>query len=291
VALVPQATQVGNRLQHDFMNYRDAELLNGSIDKLGDSLLRNRMLEEQKLERGDAKNFREQQLGIEQQRVDGQTKLREQMLQSEQGKKAIADLHGAYEQISKDYQAGVIDKTEANRRAKSIVDHLKMGTDVVLKASPFAQMLESDGDLFSDKLGKPAPSLTPGKIGNRDVMIGPGGSVHYVDEFSPADKLEIEDANRNLSAIESRARELAKNPDPAEARALVMQRTRLESKKNGILSRYKNEDAPAKPSTAAAAPQKADLSATRAEAQAAIKAGKDPAAVRKRFKDMTGEDL
>lgn len=96
------------------------------------------------------------------------------------------------------------------------------------------------------KLEKVAPTLTPGKVGERDVVISPGGAIHYTDNFSPVDKAELGSLNKTLLDIDREARKLASEPNPERARALNAQRLDAEAKKEDLVSKYSNPAAGAK---------------------------------------------
>lgn len=96
------------------------------------------------------------------------------------------------------------------------------------------------------KLEKATPTLTPGKVGDRDVVISPGGAVHYTDNFSPVDKAELGNLNKTLLDIDREARKLASEPDPERARALNAQRFDAEAKKEALVSKYSSSAKPPK---------------------------------------------
>lgn len=309
------------------MTYKDAELLNSSINRLGETLLNNRMLDDRKAEAAARDNLGQQQLSIEQQRMeattkdaDAQTKLREQMLQTDQGKTAMANLQGAYEQITKDYQAGVISKDEANRRAKSVINQVKMGSDLLLKASPFAALLDSEGELFSDN-SKPSKDAKEVVIGGRRFAQTAEGALMPLDRdpSRPFSRTVVDPTDPNARVTQRMTAEeyildAAIRKEAAAQKALEgftpetkgwfntdEQTARNAAKKKALQDALDQATARrealqggksgAPVGDRAAAANKPDMNAIRAEAQAAIKAGKDPAAVRKRFKELTGEDL
>jgi hypothetical protein len=275
----------------DFMNYRDAELLNGSINHLGETLLHSRMLEQQKQareeDRSDTNNFRTKQIDLEQQRLDA-TNRNVSELSAERQKtsgqrvwKDTVDMFGGW------VKDGIMPPDVAQNSLRQAYEKMPDAQKQFIADHPATQAILNDEPIW-EKPNKPAPALTPSKIGKRDLMIGPGGSVHYTDEFAPADKLEVEDLNDRLREIDRRTRELAKTPDPAEARALLAQQKVLTTRKNSILEKYKTQGAGA---TQPDEDSQTDSAALIQQAKDAIARGADPEKVKARLKQKYGLDL
>jgi ribosomal protein S20 len=287
------------------MQRQDIELLNTSLDRLGDSLLRERMMKEQKSARADESAFRERQFGLDERRVSASesqaseaAEMKKMLMENQQSQQALANLQQAYQSIAKDYDSGVIDQPEANRRAKALVDKIKLGTDALLQASPFAAMLQSDGELFQAKSAR--PSATEVTIGGKRFAQTAQGALHPLDREPPrpftrssrdpdnpdttiTERLTADEYNQVRS--KQQAKELQKEYD------LLLAKYR-EGDRSGSQRMIEIKAALRKLSgepTQTAAPSKFDSLLD--EARKALARGASRDAVAKRFKELTGQDL
>jgi ribosomal protein S20 len=301
------------------MKYQDVQMVTSSLDKLGDSLLRNRMMQDQQKARGEDREFKEKEFGLREREVTGRDedrtenrKLREQVMASQQSQQALGQLQSAYDSIARDYDRGVIDRAEANRRAKALVDQIKSAPEMLLSASPFASMLDAEGDLFQDKPGKPAPELTPSNLEGFAGALTPGGAYVPPDSGKPTafDTIDYRGLAKQLddARMEEQAAAMAlqnfkpqpsgsfRNRDQQNESAqqrlrdaytkAAMQRQSIEEQMKQIRG--------GRGAAASGAPNKqppAAVDALRAEALAAIESGAPKAAVAARFKEMTGQEL
>lgn len=252
------------------------------------------MLEQQKQgreeDRADTNNFRTRQLDLEQQRLAATNQNVAAMTAERQkaaGQRVWKDTVDMFGGWVKD---GIMPPDVAQNSLRQAYEKMPEAQKQFVADHPATQAILHDEPIWKQP-SKPAPALTASKIGNRDVMIGPGGSVHYTDEFSPADKMEVEDVNDRLREIDRRTRELAKTPDPAEARALNAQKHILQTRKDQILSKYRAGARAEDNSNQPANDSQPDSAALIQQAKDAIGRGADPEKVKARLKQKYGLDL
>lgn len=275
-------------------------MVNNSLGRLGDSLLRERIMQQEQQQQQAANDFRNRQLDIDQSRYNDQNAIRQNVLKNEQVQQGLQQLQKAYSQISTDYSNGVIDKDEANRRARAIVDNIKKAPDLMLQNSPFAAMLDKDGDLFSDKPAKPAPTLTPVNTPGFKGALTPGGAYVTPDAERPNefDRMDYAALGKQLEAArdaEAQAQRAVDSfvltgdnqDDLIKKKAALLQartaRMAIEKKRNAIRNGGRG-------AAAAAGTNGADADIIQ-QAKDAISRGADPAAVAARLKQKYGLDL
>jgi ribosomal protein S20 len=305
------------------MKYQDVQMVTSSLDKLGDSLLRNRMMQDQQKARGEDRELRDKDFALREREVTGRDedrtenrKLREQVMASQQSQQALGQLQSAYDSIARDYDRGVIDRAEANRRAKALVDQIKSAPEMLLSASPFASMLDAEGDLFQDREGKPAPQLTPSNLEGFPGALTPGGA-YVPPERTRASTFDTIDYRVQVEALDQakRAESVAKRSlDGFEPTSLprfgrekvhqknetkkaelqekynqaVLNRTMIEEELEKIRNRKPNTQATP---PAQATSGKKNFEQLLQEAKEALARGVPQEKVAARFKELTGQDL
>lgn len=158
------------------LTHADVDSVNQGFQNIGNTLMRQRMMADQTAERAADRDLRVRQLDQQDAQAKRQDDWHQTMLKSQQSQAALKQLQDAYDQISRDYSKGVIEKAEANRRAKAIVENIRTSTDLLLKNSPFAKMLDSEGDLFADPA--PAKDIRPSNTpGYENYAVGPNGQL------------------------------------------------------------------------------------------------------------------
>jgi hypothetical protein len=249
------------------MNYKDVALLNGSLDSLGESLLKNKMLAQQKEEAAARTGLESQRLGVDQsfrqaqekhyQNIEDKIDMKDafnNMLES--GKQLHQGMMGLSEQVR-----GGMDPDLANEKFRAGLDSVPDALKQKILLDP-TMRAAYDGDLDWNVYGA-APSPKDIKpqtfdVGGKRGLYNPGtGSFQITPAnapFSPVDKAELADVNQSLRDIDKETRALAHMPDPDKARALRVQQDMLTKKKQAILGKYSGAPAAADPSAAQGKP-------------------------------------
>jgi hypothetical protein len=299
------------------MNRQDVEMFLGSMRGMGESFAQQDQREvenELKQKQLDAEMERyksgEQHYKAEEKHYSNIEEKQDAILQHQQSQDAVKNLSSAYDKLLQQLQNGQIDEEQFNRQAKATVDGVYDANHTILQNTPFGPW--ANDPAYRVRKGNPANTLTPGRVGNRDVAIGPKGSVNYTDTFAPADKAELDDASQNLRDVQNQLNKIA--PDStgnySEAQAaqihrLSLQKQEHQARRLAVLQNYQRAAAgptgggmpspgggmPSPGGPAAATGTAQDPNALRQQAKQAISGGKDPVAVKARFKQLTGQDL
>jgi hypothetical protein len=105
--------------QNEFMNYQDVQLVNQSLDQLGDSLLKTRMLDEQQREREAQTGIMQRRLQNDQQERQAQTGIMQRRLQNDQQER----------QAQTGFQQQRLDVEKARARNQSDVEQQRLQVD------------------------------------------------------------------------------------------------------------------------------------------------------------------
>jgi hypothetical protein len=251
------------------MNYRDVGLLNNSLDQLGETFLKQRMLEEQKKKGDEELGLRRQQLGIEQGRADAATAHYNKMetAQTDAAAKAqqAADLRDKQQMLQTVMQLNVggalapgsLDSV--NQWLRDDEHFGKTGMQLIPPKEKAPQAGQNalaqayqQADMWKTKADQ-ARTTDPEKAAQYDEFstnLRKWGNL----QANAAPKVE-----RNTSITST---------DPSDPNKKITQRMSPDE-----LKAYQTQQS------------------LRQQAQEAISKGKNPAAVRARFKELTGQEL
>lgn len=163
------------------MNYQDVELLNGSLNNLGSTLMRNRVMEAQERERQDQAQSRQAQIGLEQERVKAET---QRGAAAEAHYKAIEDQNAARagqqdanaqakakdalhtiwtnnaRAFAQNIQSGAMTPATANAALNASWQNMPSQQKAMLSDHPVAALLDQGKPVF-DGQGKSAANIMP----------------------------------------------------------------------------------------------------------------------------------
>lgn len=206
-------------------------MLQGSMDRLGNSLLNERMIAERQKERGEDVAARNRGLDIEENRFKSQAMENTQRTWGD-----TVQMLGGW------VKDGIVDPNVAQQKLQAQYEQMPDDAKASIAKHP-ATMAIQKGEPIWKSPTKRVPALTPAKIGGRDVVLSPEGAVHYADELSPVDREELRSVNAGLQQIQQKTQELATAPNPNAARALNAQRSILQGRKDDILKKYQTAPA------------------------------------------------
>lgn len=133
------------------MDRRDISMVNDSMQRLGDTLLRERMNSQDQANRetarGDRKAEFDQQVGLEERRTAAAEKsaatmedYRKQVLKDANVQKGIMNVRTQVEKIADMHKAGQINTAEANRQVKLLEKQLRDSPELLIKESGLADV-------------------------------------------------------------------------------------------------------------------------------------------------------
>jgi len=249
------------------MNYKDVALLNGSLDSLGDSLLKNKMMNQQSQQRLAETGLQSQRLQVDQSRWDAEQehwKNMEKQIGLQTTLKDLTDsgarLHQGVKSLADQVANAGMDPEDATQYFKDSVDTLPDPIKAKFLQEPSMKALYN-GDMDWAKMA----GTTEGKdiqpkeftVGGRHGIYNPQTGASIPDQvprpgaFSDIDREEIRSLNNGLAGIDKETRVLASKPDPDRARALNAQRQIIQAKKDKLMLKY-SQPAAAAPGGAAA---------------------------------------
>jgi hypothetical protein len=235
--------------------YRDFEMLNSSLDRVGDSLLRNRMIEEQKRERETARGdraaeraedrtVRDRQFGLEERRVKASEQsaaasdeMRKLLLQDRKAQEAISQVRGQIDQIMSLHRSGQLSTADANARISQLKQKIEQGTSLILKESGLADFQLQDIPEKEKGESKTATIMDFEKMrGLKQAVVDARAKGDPASLAAAEAELELFETMRSRGAGDSeRVTEYERDPDSGE---LVRSRTR--SEKPGAAKADKN---------------------------------------------------
>lgn len=197
--------------------------------------------------RADTLDFRKQQL-----QATGEVNAEKQKENLRRVWSDTADMIGRW------VKDGVTSAEMGEQQLRAALDKVPEEQKQLLADHPIVQALQSGQPIWQTPKKTP-PVMTPTKIGNRPALIGPGGSVHMGDEWSPTDKVDLDDVTKSLRDIDRETRANATGADPDKARALNAQRKILETRKEALMGKYRQKQQPPEEKPAAGAQGEAVL--------------------------------
>lgn len=126
------------------MTIQEAELLNRSFERLGESLLRNRMLKQQREERERSFGLDERRVSAAEKSATANEDMREALLQDRQAQAAIGKMRQQVDRITGLHRAGQISTAEANQRLATLREKITGSVELMLRESGLADITLQD---------------------------------------------------------------------------------------------------------------------------------------------------
>lgn len=141
---------------------QEVELMNRGFDRMADTLLRKRMLEEQareramdrdqkRADRAQDQTFRERSLGLDERRVAASEKsaaasdeMRKLLLEDRKTQEAIGQVRNQINDVTQRHRAGQISTAQANAQIARLKTSIEQGTKLILKESGLADFTLQD---------------------------------------------------------------------------------------------------------------------------------------------------
>jgi hypothetical protein len=169
------------------MNYRDAELLNSSIRNLGDSLLRERMFKEEKQERATSrqenKDYRDKQLGLEQERLNITKTGAAASMQDRTKATAQRTFGDTVDMMGGWVKDGIVDPQVAQDKLKATFEQMSPDQQALIRDHPAIVAILDDEPIWQKP---PARELSP-RSAPADVEVDAAASRLEAQAASEAD--------------------------------------------------------------------------------------------------------
>jgi len=169
------------------MNYRDVALLNDSLGNLSNTILQNRMMAEQKAERGQARQdrlseqakmdeYRQELLKDRMQTIQETKDAGAAKLAAALKKQAQDSLHDTFDTVAKHVADGTVKPETANQMLKAAVAKIPES----LKDDPIVQMVSDPGFNLTAPTGKHIEPLAK-QFGDTTVIYNPESGAFHVE--------------------------------------------------------------------------------------------------------------